>query len=363
MAKYKNYRNNYTKNNIIHSIDNVMVMPFKEVASRRKELSSQYKQIGFPSNRELGSSSNVVYVEAYTKDDGTSVRGHWRSKPGMGSILSEEENSPQEQPQLNESLTKYMGELLDKNKSEYIGNETPTSTQSDTPIYPEGGVVKGKISKSADKNAGQRAIGDKLKEWLFTNALTEKLFPMASHSVKDGMDNLSIAKKNPNATVYNSINDLEDKTLADKFKKLKTDESIKGIVYDSNSKEAQKISKSKELNNYVDEVIRNGGIPQKDTLEFKRNKNIFSKDNDLHYSLQNVTVHEPKISEDGKTFTCKILDVSDFEKRPDSIKNIPNNWGYNMQEKGQYRNYFEVIEIEIPLTEEQRKLLTKRKKL
>lgn len=33
-----------------------------------------------------------------------------------------------------------------------------------------------------------------------------------------------------------------------------------------------------------------------------------------------------------------------------------------MQEKGQYKNYFEVIEIEVPLTEEQKEILKKRKR-
>ena len=41
---------------------------------------------------------------------------------------------------------------------------------------------------------------------------------------------------------------------------------------------------------------------------------------------------------------------------------FPNNLGYKMQEKGQYKNYFEVIEIEIPLTEEQKELLKKHRK-
>ena len=66
-----------------------------------------------------------------------------------------------------------------------------------------------------------------------------------------------------------------------------------------------------------------------------------------------------KISEDGKTFTCKIIDVSDFKERPKTVQNIPNNWGYNMQEKGLYKNYFEVIDIEIPLTKEQKERLLK----
>ena len=33
-----------------------------------------------------------------------------------------------------------------------------------------------------------------------------------------------------------------------------------------------------------------------------------------------------------------------------------------MQEKGHYQNYFEVIEIEVPLTDEQKELLKKRKR-
>ena len=46
-------------------------------------------------------------------------------------------------------------------------------------------------------------------------------------------------------------------------------------------------------------------------------------------------------------FTAKIIDYTDFEKRKGiSITKIPNNWGYNMQEKGNYKNYFNIIEIE-----------------
>ena len=44
-------------------------------------LPQQYHQIGIPSDKELQSSDNVVYVQAYTRDDGTEVRAHWRSKP------------------------------------------------------------------------------------------------------------------------------------------------------------------------------------------------------------------------------------------------------------------------------------------
>lgn len=43
------------------------------------------------------------------------------------------------------------------------------------------------------------------------------------------------------------------------------------------------------------------------------------------------------------------------------MQNIPNNWGYNMQEKGQYKNYFQVVEIKVPLTQEQKDFLRKQK--
>ena len=46
-------------------------------------------------------------------------------------------------------------------------------------------------------------------------------------------------------------------------------------------------------------------------------------------------------------FTAKIIDYTDFEYlNGKSVTNIPNNWGYNMQQKGNYKNYFNVIEIE-----------------
>jgi len=79
--KFKNYKNKYTNDNVIHSIEDVIGMPFGDVVNREPELESQYRQIGLPTNSELNSSPNAVYVNAYTRDDGTQVSAHWRSKP------------------------------------------------------------------------------------------------------------------------------------------------------------------------------------------------------------------------------------------------------------------------------------------
>ena len=320
-----------------------------------------------PTESILDKSVNSDAGKMYLVDKNQPRVLNYLSEPTVDEKHQQQETTEQteqtEQPQVSANLTDYINDLVGENIDYgFIGNEASTSTQPEIPIYPENGVIKGGIANDSSQNNNDKTIGDNFKKWLFTNKVTEKILPMASHSVKDGLNDMEAAKQNPNATVYNSINDLEDKSLTEKFKKLETDENIKGVVYNSNSKEAQKITKSKELNDYVDEVINNGGVPQTNTLEFKQKENIFSPDNDLHYSLQNVTVHEPKISEDGKTFTCKIIDVSDFKERPKTVQNIPNNWGYKMQEKGHYQNYFEVIEIEVPLTDEQKELLKKRKR-
>ena len=82
--KYKNYINSYTKDNRIYTNNEIADMSVREAFSREPELLAQNRQIGIPTEYQMQNSSNVVWVEAYTREDGTSVKGHWRSKPGHG---------------------------------------------------------------------------------------------------------------------------------------------------------------------------------------------------------------------------------------------------------------------------------------
>ena len=43
---------------------------------------AQNRKIGVPSTTELQNSSNVIWINPYTRDDGTQVKGHWRAKHG-----------------------------------------------------------------------------------------------------------------------------------------------------------------------------------------------------------------------------------------------------------------------------------------
>ncbi|MBR6127972.1 hypothetical protein IKQ21_09840 [bacterium] len=79
--KYKNYINNHTKDNRIYSSKEIADMSVREVFKKKDAIMSQHSQIGISSEKELQASDNVVYVKAYTREDGTEVKTHWRSLP------------------------------------------------------------------------------------------------------------------------------------------------------------------------------------------------------------------------------------------------------------------------------------------
>ena len=78
--RFKNYRNSYTKDNRIYSKSDIANMTVKDVFGRKQELMAQNRSIGLPSDSELMNSENVIWVESYTRDDGTEVRA---SLPGI----------------------------------------------------------------------------------------------------------------------------------------------------------------------------------------------------------------------------------------------------------------------------------------
>lgn len=140
MPKYKNYRNNFSKSNVIYTNADLSRMSFGEASNRRKELVSQYRQIGFPSEKEMQNSSNVVYVNEYTRADGTHVKAHWRSKPeGSGSGTF----APEGQPNIifdEGEPTVVFDESASNNLEEDVGIYFPTTMPTKAPdgpvIYP-----------------------------------------------------------------------------------------------------------------------------------------------------------------------------------------------------------------------------------
>ncbi len=55
---------------------------------------------------------------------------------------------------------------------------------------------------------------------------------------------------------------------------------------------------------------------------------------------------EQKETSSDEINTAKILDYSNFDDKPiEKLLDIPNKWGYDMQERGLYKNYYIVINI------------------
>ena len=79
MTRFKGYKNAFTNNNRIFSMEDVLKMPMNEFFDREDELDSQDSLIGLPTNSELQSSPNVKYFESYTDNNGTRFPSKWES--------------------------------------------------------------------------------------------------------------------------------------------------------------------------------------------------------------------------------------------------------------------------------------------
>ncbi len=81
MTKFKNYFNAISGDGKIFSREDIANMTNTEYKNDEKAINYQLTNIGIPTNKELMNSDNVLYVKSYTKDDGTHVKAHYRSKP------------------------------------------------------------------------------------------------------------------------------------------------------------------------------------------------------------------------------------------------------------------------------------------
>ena len=103
----------------------------------KDEKLSQYRELGVPSDAELQSSKNVVYVHAYTRDDGTEVKSHYRGKPdGIMTNNLATENKIQEDGTLTGGASENSTEYTDYTIGEPIVDvSTPEKVQK--LMYPD----------------------------------------------------------------------------------------------------------------------------------------------------------------------------------------------------------------------------------
>lgn len=80
MANLRNFVNAITNDNRLYTAEDIGNMTSKEFVSNEKAIGYQMENLGIPRQSDLTNNSDVVYVKAYTREDGTKVKAHYRSK-------------------------------------------------------------------------------------------------------------------------------------------------------------------------------------------------------------------------------------------------------------------------------------------
>ena len=268
--KYKNYRNSYTNEDKIYSRKNIADMSVREAFSRKDEIMSQYNSIGIPSEGELQSSPNAVWVEAYTRDDGTEVSGYWRSKPEGSAENNSNDNVKSDDITTDEQVTVTGGASEVNNKTGNI-----------------------KIKDDYKTNTIQDSLMD------FNNEQNAK-YPDA----RDCMNIAIIGPENiTNNENYKLLSDKDVQNLT--FKSgINLSNDIKTVEFSENSSIAHALNNSQELKQQIKDNINKMENGEKIQVSFNKDENLFR-------SLHNATVFDCKI-ENG-TLTGYIYDKYDFE--------------------------------------------------
>ncbi len=129
----RNFVNKISNDNKIFSYEDVVKMDNELGKYYQDALTYQYGEIGFPSDAVLRSSDDVVYVREYTRDDGTVVSAHYRSKSGRSNP-----NKPvkEEYQDYKSNLQKRIDEYFNDTDSSRMKGETNAPNESEL-VFPD----------------------------------------------------------------------------------------------------------------------------------------------------------------------------------------------------------------------------------
>ena len=330
MANLRNFINAITNDNRLYTAEDIGNMTSKEFASNEKAINYQMENLGIPRQSDLTNNSDVVYVHAYTREDGTKVKAHYRSKQD-GVVSDNRQNS--------------------ENFTGVAANIEPT-------LKLEGGITYNDYP--IDKNAGIRnyldhninSVNGLLNE-KFLNLLINaggytsnqndavELWNMASDST--GIYNNDYIRKN--GTLYNDVDSLSNEyepykaKIKDKIKSQFGDVNVPGIVLHENSNVSNAIAHSEELVDFI----------RDNYADLKSGKEIsgsfrFNGFNNLHNAFGSVDVLSAKVR--GNYVDIELLDTYDFNKND---KNPLVKIGRSAQETGKLNPYFTIVKCRYKL--------------
>ena len=326
MASLRNFINAITNDNRVYTAEDIGVMTGKEFMENEKAIDYQMANLGIPRESELTGNPDVVYVHAYTRDDGTEVRAHYRSKP----------------------------DEVGGNNYEHSGNSTGAAADIDPTLKLEGGITYNdyQLQPRTTIDDYSQVIEDSLIGAFNKNLLDVGINLVGGPILKqdDAANFWNIASPNlwkkqtedyikRNGKIYNNIKDIVNdfpqytKQIKEKVKAQFNQDDVPGIVFHENSSVAQAISKSQELNNFI----------YKNANALKSGKNVtgslgFTSDSNLHNAFGKVDILSAKLK--GKYIDVILLDTYDFNPND---KKLLVEMGYSAQKAGLLKPYYTIV--------------------
>ena len=327
MASLRNFINAITNDNKIYTAEDIGEMTNREFLDNEKAIDYQMANLGIPRRANLAGNSDVVYVHSYTRDDGTEVRAHYRSKPdGVGSNNYEHSGTSTgaaagiEQPTLLEGGITY--------------NNYPLQSRVTIDDYPQTiedslfGVVNRGIL-----DLGINSIGEKINQ---NDAINFWNIASGRRRKKQSAEYIK-----RNGKFYNNIGEIVKdfpqykEQIKEKVKKQFKKDDVPAIVFHENSSVAKAISKSAELNDFI----------YKNVSALKSGEEVsgslgFTSDSNLHSAFGKVDVLSAKLQ--GKYIEFILLDTYDFN--PNEINPLVQ-MGYSAQKAGLLNPYFTIVKV------------------
>ena len=329
MSRLSEFFNEITNDGRIFSLEDVVDIPQEESNYYQKALNYQYDKIGFPTDKVLQGSSDVVYVNGYTKGDGTEVRAHYRSKNGHKYSDSNKRvmTNPKEEKARIEELAK---KIVDK--GEMTGGASKVEKAFlRSPMGPFGQNFATKqpiIASNFEKNKN-------LSKEYYRISLTggKSIDKIDTQNMKCRVEDIMRTNKD----LYNHIKGIEGN------RQIKDGDLVIVPKLDSSIIKAAKDSTAikEKIRSNIDAIINNN-VKNKKITDISIEEN-----NELQTVLGRTHIYDPKIDNKGN-LDMYIIDWYDFSLMKDdgSTTAIINNNAYKTQKKGGLTNYVLILKMQ-----------------
>lgn len=300
MTGLKDFFNPILGDTRIFTHDDLKEMSTKEYNRNERAINYQLLDIGIPTNRELQNNSDVVYVRSYTKDDGTFVKAHFRSKPDN----SQQNNLNYSTKSIN-SYKKGAADVLSKQIrafAKYVNNQLNYA-------YPNArDLMNLSLINGGVENAAQSD-----EYFIISSSETPKI----------------------------------NKALGINNSSLQIDNSWSGVSYNEDSSFSKNLSNSPQLQEQVKNYCKRNTLTNKSQILIDLNQ-----DTNLFYSIGHGTILNPAINEDGY-FTGLMFDKYDYDFITNDKNNFKtkfiNNSAYILQNNKIIQNYYTLIPIKFKI--------------